>query len=259
MVLKPDRGIVRQYLQIAVGCLITAVALDTLLVPNRIAAGGVSGVGTILHNTPLRIPVGVTMILLNVPLFILSTRRLGTVFGVRTIFGAVAISVFTDALAPFAPHLAAHDPMLAALYGGTLAGIGMGIVFRAGGTTAGTDLAAALLHSYKGIPLGRALFSIDFFIIAAAGFAFRNADLAMYALLSMFLNSYIVDLVLEGLGNSRAATIICSVPQVVADRLMKELGRGVTGFYGQGKFTSTEREVLLCVVDRTEIDRKSVV
>lgn len=246
------RAVARDYLQIVVGCLITAVALDALLVPNKIAAGGVSGVGTILKHT-FNVPVGLTMLLLNIPLFLMSTWRLGASFGVRTVWGALLISLFTDTLAPYMPRLAAHDPMLAALYGGGLAGIGMGLVFRAGGTTAGTDLAAALIHSYTGASVGKALFSVDFFIIASAGLVFRNAELAMYALFSMFLNSYIVDMILEGLDTTRAAFIICDQPELVAQRIMKELGRGCTGLRGQGKYTGTEREVLLCVVGRTEI------
>lgn len=242
---------IRNFAGITLGAILTAVALNMFLIPNKVAAGGVSGLATILHYL-LGFPVGVTMLALNVPLFLAAVKVLGAKFGMRTLYGAAILSVAIDLSAPFIPVLT-HDLLLSSLYGGVLSGVGMGLVFRFGGTTAGTDLAAAIINRLTRISVGQALLSVDFFVIAIAGIAFASAELSLYALISLWLTSYIIDLVQEGPTSAKAFFIMSDKAQEVADRVMTEMGRGVTFFQGKGGFSRQEREVLFCVVSVREL------
>lgn len=241
----------RQYLGIALGSLVTAVGLNMFLIPNKVAAGGVSGLATVLHYV-LGFPVGVTMLALNIPLFLLSVKVLGTRFGINTLYGAAILSVAIDGTAPFTPVLT-QDLLLNSLYGGVLSGIGMGLVFRFRGTTAGTDLAAAIINKMTGISVGQALLMVDFFVILSAGIAFKSAELSLYALISLFVTTQLIDLIQEGPSSSKAFMIVTAVPDQVAQAILAELERGVTFLQGRGAYTGQMRETLLCVVSTSEV------
>lgn len=243
----------RNYLGITLGAVLTALALNMFLIPNKVAAGGVSGLATVLHYL-FGLPVGMTMLALNIPLFVASVKVLGAHFGINTLFGAAALSVAIDVLAPYTPVLT-HDLLLSALYGGVLSGIGMGIVFRFKGTTAGTDLAAAIVNKLLGVSIGQSLLAIDFFVIASAGVAFASAELSLYALISLYVTSKIIDLIQEGPSSAKAFIIITARPEVVAKTIMEDVGRGVTFVQGRGAYSGTCREVLLCVVHTSEVTR----
>lgn len=243
----------RNYAGITLGAILTAVALNMFLIPNKVAAGGVSGMATVLHYL-VGAPVGVTMLALNIPLFLASVKVLGARFGLRTLFGAVILSAAIDLTAPYTPVLT-HDLLLSSLYGGVLSGVGMGIVFRFGGTTAGTDLAAAIINKLTLISIGQALLSVDFFVIASAGIAFKSAELSLYALISLWLTSHIIDLVQEGPSTAKAFLIVSDAAEEVARRIMADMDRGVTFLQGRGGYTSQARDVLFCVVSASEVVR----
>ena len=243
----------RTYAGITLGALLTAVALNMFLIPNKVAAGGVSGMATVLHYL-VGAPVGATMLALNIPLFLASIKVLGAKFGVRTLYGAAILSVAIDLSAPFTPVLT-HDLLLSSLYGGVLSGIGMGIVFRFGGTTAGTDLAAAIINKLTRISVGQALLAVDFFVIASAGVAFASAELSLYALISLWLTSHIIDLIQEGPSTAKAFLIVSDAAETVADKIMAEMDRGVTFLQGKGGYTRQARDVLFCVVTASEVVR----
>lgn len=244
---------VRNYIGITLGSTLTAVALNMFLIPNKVAAGGVSGMATVLHYL-LGLPVGLTMLALNIPLFLASIKVLGAKFGLKTLYGAAILSVVIDLTAPFTPVLT-HDLLLSSLYGGALSGIGMGLVFRFGGTTAGTDLAAAIINKLTRISVGQSLLMVDFFVIATAGIAFASAELSLYALLSLFLTSHIIDLVQEGPSTAKAFFIMSAKTEQVAQRIIEDMERGVTFFQGRGGYTGQQQEVLFCVVGTREVSR----
>jgi uncharacterized membrane-anchored protein YitT (DUF2179 family) len=243
----------RDFLLLLTGVLLIASALDLFLVPNRIAAGGVSGIATILFHL-FGLPVGASILALNIPLFIWGFLRLGLRIGLRSILGTVLLSVSVDALAPFLPVPTA-DAFLASLYGGVLAGLGLGLVFRAKGTTGGTDLAAAALRSYVGINIGQLLFFVDGAVVLAAGFAFRSPELAMYALITIFIAAWLVDVVQEGFSYTKAFLIISEKHAEIARVILTELNRGATLWKGTGAFTGADRTMLLAVVSRIEVTR----
>lgn len=247
--MKPQ--VLHEYLFIFIGVLLTAVGLDMFLVPNRIAAGGVSGIATILYYVT-RLPVGVTMLAINIPLFLIGVKKLGVGFGIRSLFGTITLSLLVDLLAPVLP-VPTKEPLLASIYGGIVVGIGIGIVFRSKGTTGGTDLAAAIINNYMKLSVGFVLFLIDATVIVAAGIVFESAELALYALLTVFLTTRVIDMVQEGFGYAKAALIISEKPREVAETILQKMDRGVTALKGQGMFTGADRDVILSVVTRAEI------
>lgn len=243
--------VLREYLFIVLGVLFTAVGLDMFLVPNRIAAGGVSGIATIIHYAAY-FPVGATMLAINIPLFMISVKRLGMGFGLRSLFGTIVLSLLIDIMVPVVP-VPTRDPLLASIYGGIIVGIGLGIVFRNKGTTGGTDLAAAVINNYMKLRVGVVLFVIDASVIVTAGIVFKSAELALYALLTVFLTTRVVDIVQEGFGYAKAALIVSHKPEEVAEAILRKLDRGATALLGKGMYTGADRDVILSVVTRSEI------
>ena len=235
------------------GVVLVALGLDLFLVPNKIAAGGVSGIATILHHL-LGFPVGATMLALNIPLFLWGLFRLGLGVGFRSLLGTVLLSGAVDGLVPFLPVLTT-DALLASLYGGVLVGLGLGLVFRAKGTTGGTDLAAMTLQSYVGINVGQLLFLVDGAVVLSAGFAFRSPELAMYAIITIFLSAWVVDLVQEGISYTKAFLIISDKYAEIARAVLTDLNRGATLWQGTGAYTGAARMLLLAVVSRSEVTR----
>ncbi len=246
-------GAIFEFLGVTTGVFLLALGLDLFLVPNKIAAGGVSGIATILHYL-LGLPVGMTMLALNVPLFLLGIYRLGLKFGFRSLYGTISLSLFVDGLAPYLP-VATRDPLLAGAFGGALVGLGLGIVFRYRGTTGGTDLAAAILRTYTGANVGQLLFLVDGLVVLAAGLTFHSWELAMYALITIFITAWLVDLVQEGVSYTKAFWIISAESDRIARSVIKDLNRGATALKGRGMYTGQPREVLLVVVNRAEVTR----
>lgn len=238
---------------VTLGVLLTALGLDSFLIPSKIAAGGVSGIATVLHYL-LHVPVGITMLILNVPLFLMGVYRLGLRFGFRSLYGTISLSVFIDGLSPFLP-VVTRDPLLASLFGGVLVGLGLGLVFRYRGTTGGTDLAAAVLRTYTGANVGQLLFLVDAVVVLAAGFAFRSWELALYALITIFITAWLIDLVQEGISYAKAFFIISNEPEKMAGAVLREMNRGATVLRGQGAYSGADKDVLLVVVNRSEVTR----
>jgi len=242
-----------EILGVSLGVLLTALGLDLFLIPNKIAAGGGSGIATILHYL-IHAPVGITMLVLNVPLFVLGILRLGLPFGFRSLYGTISLSLAIDLLAPVLP-VPTQDVLLASLYGGVLVGLGLGLVFRYKGTTGGTDLAAAVLRTYTGANIGRLLFLVDGAVVLAAWVTFDSAELAMYALLTIFIVSWLIDVVQEGISYAKAFLIISRRPSDIAEAIVEGLNRGATAWSARGVYTGTDREVVLSVVNRSEVSR----
>jgi uncharacterized membrane-anchored protein YitT (DUF2179 family) len=245
------RRTVVEFFGVTAGVIFTALGLNLFLVPNKIAAGGVSGIATILHYL-IGVPVGSTMLVLNIPLFALGFYRLGLKFGFRSIYGIVSLSLFIDLLAPYLP-VPTRDLLLASIFGGVLVGLGLGIVFRYRGTTGGTDLAAAILRTYTGVNVGQLLFMVDGAVVLLAGFSFHSWELAMYALITIFVSAWLVDLVLAGISYTKAFLVISEQVGEIARAVLYELDRGATILKGRGMYTGLDRDILLVIVNRNEV------
>ena len=225
------RRIVLGYAGVLAGVVITAFGVSFFLIPARIAAGGVSGLATVIYHVA-GFPAGVTMLLLNIPLFILSWRILGTMFGARTLFGTVTLSIFVDLFNRWAVPIT-EDLVLAAVYGGIISGIGLGIAFRFGGSTGGTDMAAQLVARFFPTSVGQALLLVDGAVILLAGAVF-GWELAMYALIAVFVSTKTIDFVQEGQSYAKACLIISDHPEAIGEAIMEKLERGVTSLQGKG-------------------------
>jgi uncharacterized membrane-anchored protein YitT (DUF2179 family) len=241
---------VYSYLGVILGTVIVAAALNWFMVPNGLAAGGVSGVSIILYHL-FDLPVGLTMLVMNIPLLVAGFKMFGRDFGLKTILGSVALSIAVDVFAPYMGSLT-QDLTLAAVYGGALSGLGLGITFKFGGTTGGTDIAAAILGKFTALTVGQSLLVMDFIIITSAGLIF-GPEIALYALLTLFVSSRIIDAVQEGVSYAKAGFIISEHADEIAEAIMTEMDRGVTYLSGMGGYSRKERHVLLCVVSRIEI------
>ncbi len=239
------------YGMITLGALLVALAVRVFLVPNDVIVGGVTGVAQLL-STYLGTPVGGVVLALNVPLMILGWRRLGGfVFGVRTIYALVVMSVAIDALAPYARPVTS-DPLLYSLYGGLLDGLGLGLILRARGTAGGTDIIARLVEAGTGVQPGRVLLVCDVLVFSAGLFAY-GPEKVLYALLVAFVSSRTVDFVLSAGRGARQALIITDRPEGIMRALLYDLGRGVTRLEGVGGFTGTTHAILLCIINRSEV------
>lgn len=243
------KRILLDYAQIVVGCLLGAIAYPLFLIPNSIAPGGVTGVATIL-NYLMHSPVGLTSLLLNIPLFLAGFRTMGKRFVFRTLLATILFSVLIDLL-KIDPIT--KDPLMASIYGGVLLGAGLAIILRGGATTGGTDMLARMLHkNFSGISVGMFLFIFDFLVILAAGI-FMSAEHAMHAMISVFITSKVLDAVLTGIGTEKACYIISGSHGAITRRILEEMQRGVTVLQATGGFSGENVNMLLCVVGRMEV------
>jgi uncharacterized membrane-anchored protein YitT (DUF2179 family) len=234
---------------ILVGSVILAVGMNMFMIPNMLAPGGVSGLAVVLYHL-FRLPVGLTIILLNVPLFIAGYLVLGPRVVVQSLLGTILFSIAIEVTTPFLPQ-ATDDLLLASVYGGLIMGIGVGLVFRYRGSTGGTGLLSLILAKAKGISPGQAMLWGDLVVLAAAVFVF-GSEAAMYAALALFVSVKVIDAILEGLGLAKSVIIITDSGEKINERLLYELGRGVTWLEGHGGYTRESREVLLCVITRQQ-------
>lgn len=244
------RGGLLAYCWMTVGIAFAALGLNLFLAPNKIAAGGVSGLAVVVYHL-FGLPIGITMLIFNVPLFILGAKILGSSFGARSIYGFVALSLIVDVTAPFLERVT-PDPVLAAIYGGALLGVGLGITYRFGGSTGGTAIAARLIDHFTRIGVGRGLLFADGFVIVSAGLVF-GAELALYGLLAVFVTIYVVDLLEEGTPYAKAAFIICDKPDDISAKVFNELQRGVTALEAKGMYTGNDRHFLFVTIYRDEV------
>ncbi len=239
----------------ALGTLITACGLSFFLVPNRMNDGGLTGLAVLLHYL-VHWPIGPLVFVLNVPLLLAVTYLIGLPFVFRTLFGVTFLSVWLAILPEYA---VTKDLLLAALYGGVLSGTGLGIVFRVGGSTGGTDLVARLLRYFTNTSMGAGLLGTDVVIIAATALFF-GLRLGMYSAVALFVGTRVVDLIQEGLDFRREALVISEHGDAIAQQVLQQMGRGVTMLSGRGAYTDTERPVLLIVISRGEVqDLKDIV
>jgi len=253
MSLKKIRKIAWEYTAIAFGTLIMSLGLVLFLAPARIVAGGVSGIAIIAQQL-WNFPLGVTMILLNIPLFLLGIKILGKSFGIRTFYSFTLLSIFTDFLDKGLKLLPATDNvLLGAIFGGTMLGLGLGIVFRFQGTTGGSDIVGQIINKYTNFSVGTGIVIVDFIIILSAGIIFGNINLALYGLISLYLSGQIIDMIIDGLDYVRSFYIITDKEQEIKEMVLDKMERGGTVLKGEGFYTEDDKNVLFVVVTLKEV------
>ena len=242
-----------KYALIVLGCVIYAVGFQFFCYPNAITTGGVVGMAMII-NQLTKLPVGVLTIVMNVPLFLVAWRHFGLDFLIGSLVGMGLSSLMVDFCATFG-IVATDDPMLAALIGGVIKGIGMGMVYYVGATTGGIDIVIKLLKKkYSYINFGTLMLMMDAVIITAYALILGRYESAMYSLVAMYATTKMIDLALYGIDNACLCYIISDQSEAVTQEIVNgTLHRGVTILEGRGAYSGNHRDVLMCVVKRPQI------
>lgn len=258
----------KDFIGITIGCIIFAMAYAWFLIPFKVAPGGVGGIATVLFHL-FGFPAGVSMMVINIPLFVFAWIFLGKQFGFRSFFGMMVGSFFTDLFAPelllktfpsFFKDIVntqywafTDNILLASIAGSVLLGVGLGIIFRFYGSTGGTDIPVAVLKQYSGMSIGTGYWVIETLIIFSIGIAFKDLNLIIWGYLNLFITTKIVDLTAEGVPYVKGAYIVSTNEDEIKDRILKELDRGVTIFNGKGGYSGKEQDVLFCAVNRRQV------
>lgn len=253
------------YLLILLGSAIAATGINLFLVPNRIAPGGVSGIATVLfYLSNGKLPVGMTMLAFDIPLYLIGYRFIGRRFIVKTMYSSVALSLLIDFSKPFFNMISdkyfissqSGDLIVFTVFGGLLVGLGLGIVFKSGATTGGTDLGAKILHTLiPRVSLGNLLLCLDGAVIIFAAISFNSIIVGLYSIITIFIMSKVIDAIMEGVNFSKCVFIISEKSDIIADKILNDIDRGVTALKGTGMYTRKDKEVLFCVLDRSQIPR----
>lgn len=240
------------YILLAIGVLIMAISLQYFLEPNTIAPGGVTGFAVVI-NKLLNIPIYVTNLAINIPLFLIGLKTLGKSTAIKTVYSTLLLSFFLKILPP---NILTRDIFLSTIFGGVLMGLGLGLVFKFGGTTGGTDLAGSILNNkFPNLSMVTFMTIIDLFVVIFAGIVDKKVETSLYSIVAMFVVMKVADSILEGIGYLKGFIIITDKPNEISEKLMFELERGVTSLKGKGMYTKEEKDVLLCVVDRAQFSK----
>lgn len=255
---KKVQGILLDTLFILAGSLIFAASVNVFTAPNNLAPGGLTGLATIVNYASAdRFPIGITILVLNIPIFIWAFVEGGWRFVAKTIAATVASSLAIDFAAPFMPAYRG-DMLLTTVFGGFLAGLGLALILSRGATTGGTDMIATLLGKhFPHLSMGRLLLAIDMVIVVFSAFVYRNYESPLYAAIVIFITSKVIDTVLYGFSSATGKMMFIISPKnlEIADRIMSELDRGVTELKARGCYTKQDNGVLLCAVRRQEVHK----
>lgn len=242
----------KNFYLVILGTLCTAAGVGLFLTPNKIVNGGVSGIGTILYNV-FQIPMGGTYITLNLLFLLLGLRILGKTFVLKTLMGAGILSVFVEIFTYLTPLT--DNILIAAIFGGFLYGLGIGIVFSSGATTGGTDILGRLLqYKFSSLPIGKLMLVIDGIIVLSSALVFDDSDLVFFGLISMVISTYVIDMVIRKLNVSKIAFVITAEGRAIAKRIVTSSPRGVTLLHAIGAYTDTDKNVLFCAMKEGEIE-----
>ena len=227
---------------------------------NQLGEGGFSGITLILYFT-LNWDPALMNLVLNIPMFILGWRLLGKKSFIYTIIGTIGVSVFLKIFQIYEFQMNLQDDLLlVSLFAGVFVGVGLGIVFRFGGTTGGVDILARLANKYFGWSMGKTMFGFDFFVIMLSWLTFLDAHSMMYTLVAVYVGGRVIDLVQDGAYSAKGVFIISLKSKEIADNISTTMDRGITIFDGHGYYTKEHRDVLYCVVARNELIRlKSII
>ena len=240
---------IKEYIIVALACVVMAFNINYFFVGNKLAEGGVSGLSLIIHYLS-NIDVSYLYFALNIPLIILAYIFLGKNFLLKTFFATFVLSVFLKVFASFSEPL--DDILLAAIFGGAINGIAIGIVFYAGGSTGGMDIVAKIVNKYMGIPISRILLATDFIVLSIVAVIFGKV-IFMYTLISLVISSKMIDIIQVGIYSAKGVTIITTKEDEIRKRIMEDTGRGITLIDAKGGYTQKDIGMLYCVVGQYQL------
>lgn len=241
----------KQYISVAVGCLISSIAINAFLVPHHLLSGGISGIALIIYYL-FKVPVGVQILLMNIPLLFAAYRLISKDYAIISIYGTLLFSCLVDATRFLVELNVIDDPIISAITGGIVAGLGAGFIFKLDGSAGGLDIIAGIIKKYYSFNVGFISFSINCAIMLCAA-AFFGLKLAVLTLIAMFVTANITDKVVEGFNRKKTIFIVSYRADAIAEVIIKEVGRGVTILYGEGAFSHQEKRVIFVVVNLMQI------
>ena len=241
------------YTIITAGSIIFALGIVMFTAPNNIAPGGASGIGTMI-NYLFKIPIGVTVIILNIPLFILSFKKFGKNFFKKSLYATMLTAVLIDTFPHILEKHYIYSPLLAAIFGGVCIGIGVGIIFLRGGTTGGADILVKLLkQKHPHLSMGTLIFLIDAIVVLSTLFVYRSIEVLLYSVILFFVTSRAVDAIIFGAAKSKMLLIITTRPKEISERIINEVEHGVTLLPAFGGYTNESKTIILSVVRPNEV------
>lgn len=238
---------------IIAGSAVMGAGLGLFLIPAQIAPGGISGLSTVFHYLT-GLPTGFIMLIINIPIFIIGALNFSKKYIGISFFGMIMLSIFIEIFSLIKPIT--EDVILASVFGGAFSGIGIGLVFRYGATTGGTDIVVMLLKKrFKDMSTGKFVILVDAVIVIFAGIVFRKWETVLYSTIAMIVSSYMIDAIVEGVDYAKAVFVISDKTDKISENVSKILSRGVTCLNGFSPYSGKDKSVLLCVVRRYEISR----
>ena len=240
-----------RFLFITIGAVLMAVSLEYFLVPNSVVDGGITGISIILSEVT-KVQLGIFIFVINLPFLYLGYKQIGKTFAFSTAYGIVILSLSTALFHHAEPFT--DDRILAVLFGGLILGLGVGTVIRAGGSLDGTEIVAILFSKKMRLPVGQIIMFINFFIFIIAGFVY-GWDSAMYSMFTYYIAAKVMDIVVEGLNESRSATIISKEYEEISQAIQDRLGRSTTFLYAKGGYLQEDTQMIYCVLTRLELTK----
>lgn len=250
--MKQKINIIIQIIETLIGSLIIAVAVSFFLLPNELSSGGFSGIATIVYYI-FSIPMGATILVLNIPLFLIATLKLGKSFLIKSIIGTISLSFFIDWLNTYNVALT-DDKILACIYGGIITGLGTALILRANSSTGGSDLLSLIIKEYNSnFRTGSLITIIDFIIVLLNVIFLRKIEIGLYSAITIYLMGKIIDIIFEGIYFTKLIFIISDKNEQISELIKTKVKRGVTGIYGKGMYTDTQKLVLMCAISRRDL------
>jgi len=251
------------YSKIIIGSFILAAGFVFFISPYTIVPGGVYGIAIVIHSitkemfsfAPEGLPIGLTGLILNIPLTIIGIKVLGPRFGFKTVLGFVLTSVFMDGLTYFygdAP-LVMDDALLSSVFGGVLLGLGLGLIFKSKATSGGSDIIAMIISKYTKLPLGQLMIYVDSVIVLVGLIAFQDWKIPLYSWIVIFITGKVIDVVIEGISYDKSLMIISKKHNEIRDKIINDLNRGGTYLQGKGMYDNSDKPVIFTVVNRREL------
>jgi uncharacterized membrane-anchored protein YitT (DUF2179 family) len=249
------KSLIQRAIFLTMGAILVSVSLEIFLIPNQIIDGGVVGISIILSYL-FDIPIGILLIALNLPFLYMGYKQIGRTFTLSTFFAVILLAIGTTVLHQVDPFT--ENLLLAAVFGGIILGVGVGMVIRFGGSLDGTEIVAIVFNKRFSLSVGEVVMFLNLFILGSAGFVF-GWDQAMYSLISYFIAFKMIDVTIEGFDESKSVWIISDLHKEIGETIMDRLGRGVTYLHGEGGFSGGDKKVIFCVVTRLEEAKLKVI
>lgn len=254
---KKIKKIIIEIIGTIIGAFVMAVGIALFLLPNQLSSGGLSGIATITYYL-LNIPMGTTILVMNIPLFIVAIYKMGKNFFIKSIIGTVSLSIFIDVLDNLTPLT--EDRFLACIYGGIIMGIGTAIILKVDSSTGGSDLISYIAKEYKPtIRMSNIITMIDIAVVTLNIIFFREIEIGLYSAIAIYLMGKIIDILFEGIYFTKLILIISNKNEEIAQEIGETVKRGTTGLYGKGMYTQESKMVLMCAANRGDISRIKIV